>query len=255
MIAFPDLTTGMIIAASLVTCFGAFTKGVSGFALPMIMVSGMALFLDPRLAIAAIVIPTFIANLWQAVRHGWRAALDALREFRLLIGTTLVMIYIHAQWIGNLPLERLLALLGASIALISLVQLIGFQLILRPGLHRLGAFITGQIAGFFGAISGTWGPPTIIYLLAIDTEKTLQTRVAGISFGLGALMFAIGHRRSGIISAEALGLSLFLLLPMAIGLYFGARAQAKIDQALFRKITLLILLFAGANLLRKALMG
>ena len=255
MISFPDLVFWQLILCAIVTLLAAFTKGVTGFAMPIIMVSGMAMFLDPKLAIASIVIPTMVANIWQATQNGWHVAIETFKKHALLICTTLTMIFINAQWIGILNFNLLLTLLGVVITGVSLIQILGFTIQIRPDREKLGAFITGQIAGFFGALSGTWGPPTMIYLIAVNTPKVEQVRVAGLTFGLGALVFWIAHQRSGLVTPEALGLSILMLIPMALGLFLGNKAQAKIDQVLFRKVTLWVLLFAGLNVLRKAVMG
>lgn len=255
MINFPDLSLWQFVFCSCVTIFAGFAKGLTGFALPMIMVSGMAIVIDPKLAIASMVLPTIVSNAWQSFQQGGAVAWNSLKKFWLLIFITLAMIYIHAQWIGALNFDNLLAILGVSIALVSLVQLLGFKLKLDKKNAGIATFITAQIAGFFGAIAGTWGPPITIYLLAIDTPKAEQIRVSGIAFGLGALMFWFAHERSGLMNPQALGLSFLMLFPMIIGLYFGTIAQAKIDQKRFRQFTLWLLLISGLNILRKAMMG
>lgn len=245
----------MLLWAALVTVFAGFTKGVTGFALPLIMVSGMSTFIDPRLAIASVVIPTFVGNAWQGLRQGPKAAWQAINKYRVLVATTLAMIYICAQLIEGLAFQSLFLLLGVVIFVVSVVQLLGLQLTLAPRHHTLGAVVAGSVAGFFGAIAGTWGPPTIIYLLAIGTEKAEQVRIAGISFGLGALVFWVAHQHSGLITPQALGLSVLLLAPMFIGLALGTHMQHRIDQAVFKRITLWVLLVASLNIMRKALMG
>lgn len=253
MIGFPDLSLLQLALCFLVTVFAGFTKGVTGFALPMIMIAGMSNFIDPELAIASIVVPTFVGNFWQAARQGPLASWESFKSHRILILTTLIGIYVFAQVLAGLPLGSMLILLAVMIFVASLVQIIGFRITIRPQFRKIGGFIAGLIAGFFGSISGTWGPPTTIYLLAIDTPKAEQTRTMGITFGLGALVFWLAHQRSGLITPSALGLSVFLLIPMFIGLALGVRAQDRIDQATFRKATLWVLLIASLNIFRKAL--
>lgn len=247
-----DMNIWIILACFLVTLFGGFTKGVTGFALPMIMVAGMSNFIDPKLAIASIVIPTFVGNLWQALQNGLMPAVRDFWKHRLLILTTLITIYIHTQWINILNFQVLMTILGFSIMVLSLVQLLGVRLSIPEKWARIAAFITGNIAGFFGAIAGTWGPPTVMYLLAINTPKAEQVRVSGISFGLGALIFWLGHQSSGLMTAESLKISFFLLLPMFIGLWLGAQARDTINQERFRQIVLWVLLISSLNILRKA---
>ena len=219
------------------------------------MVSGMSTFIDPRLAIASVVVPTFVGNMWQGLRQGHKAAWQAVVKFRVLVITTLSMIYICAQLIEGLAFQSLFLLLGVVIFTVSAVQLLGVNITLGPKQHTVGALVAGSVAGFFGAIAGTWGPPTIIYLLAIGTEKAEQVRIAGISFGLGAMVFWVAHQHSGLITPQALGLSVGLLVPMFIGLALGTYMQNRIDQAVFKRITLWVLLIASLNIMRKALMG
>ncbi len=255
MLAFPDVSFLTLCVAVAVALVAGVIKGVSGFALPMILVSGMVMIVNPQLAIASMVVPTIVTNFWQVFATGARDAAATFFRFRVLILTTLAMIFIHAQWIGGLPLNALLIILGAAIVCISVVQLLGVRIQLSSGYTKISAFIAGQVAGFFGAIAGTWGPPTVIYLLAINTHKKEQVRVSGITFGLGAVMFGFAHLQSGIITAEAMGLSLFLTVPCIIGLLMGMQIQDRIDQKRFRYIILIVLLIAGLSILRKAILG
>ena len=52
----PELGLDIWILAVLITVFAGFVKGAVGFAMPLIMVSGLTQLLDPRLAVAAIIL-------------------------------------------------------------------------------------------------------------------------------------------------------------------------------------------------------
>ena len=54
----PDL----LIAASAVAVVAGFVKGATGFAMPMIMISGLGSFLAPEVALAALAMPTLVSN-------------------------------------------------------------------------------------------------------------------------------------------------------------------------------------------------
>ena len=86
----------------LVLCFGitlvaGFVKGAVGFAMPMIMISGLGSFMAPDIALAALIIPTVAANLFQAFRGGFAAAVQAARSYRVFILIVLVFIALSAQ--------------------------------------------------------------------------------------------------------------------------------------------------------------
>jgi hypothetical protein len=53
-----------------ITLGAGFVKGVSGFAMPMLMISSLVTFLPPTTALAILIMPTFLTNMTQALRQG-----------------------------------------------------------------------------------------------------------------------------------------------------------------------------------------
>lgn len=104
-------------------------------------------------------------------------------------------------------------------------------------------------------MSGVWGPPTVAYLMALNTPKSEQIRIQGVIYGLGALLLVAAHLGSGILRTETISFSAILILPAMAGMWVGFKLQDRINQASFRKATLLVLLVAGLNLLRRGLLG
>ena len=51
-----------------------FVKGAVGFAMPMILISGLGSILPAELALAALILPTLVTNGMQALRQGTGAA-------------------------------------------------------------------------------------------------------------------------------------------------------------------------------------
>jgi len=82
------LTFATFAAAATVTLVASFVKGAVGFALPMIMISGLATFMPAEQALATLIIPTLLANLWQGLRGGWAQVASVLRGREGERGTT-----------------------------------------------------------------------------------------------------------------------------------------------------------------------
>ena len=80
-------------------------------------------------------------------------------------------------------------------------------------------------------------------------------RIQGVVFALGSLLFATAHMISGVVRLETLVFSAFIAAPALIGTAIGFAIQDRVDQATFRKLTLLVLLLAGLNLIRRGLIG
>ncbi|MGR3289800.1 MAG: TSUP family transporter, partial [Paracoccaceae bacterium] len=110
-------------------------------------------------------------------------------------------------------------------------------------------------AGIIGGISGVWGPPTVAYLTATDTPKTEQIRVQGVVYGAGAIVLFAAHLKSGILNTATVSLSLALLVPAMVGMLLGFRLNKRLDQDKFRYVTLIVLVVAGLNLVRRGLTG
>ena len=69
-----DVGPVVMAACILLSLFAGFIKGTVGFALPMILISGLATFLPAEVALAGMIIPSVVANTYQAFRNGALAA-------------------------------------------------------------------------------------------------------------------------------------------------------------------------------------
>ncbi len=251
----PELAPEIWIIAIAVTVFAGFVKGVVGFALPMVMISGMATILPPELALAVLILPAVATNVWQALRTGWRAAVGAMRvHWRYILVLWIVLIF-SAQLINVLPEYAMFLILGVPVVIFSFLQLMGWKLRFPPEARRRVEVTIGAIAGFIGGLSGVWGPPTVAYLTALDIEKREHVRVQGVVYGSGAIMLMGSHIQSGVLTWGTAQLSATMLIPALLGLFIGQLVQDRIDQVMFRRLTLIVLVVAGLNLVRRGLMG
>ncbi|MGB7318444.1 MAG: sulfite exporter TauE/SafE family protein [Planktotalea sp.] len=253
---FSILPLSLWIAAFAIAVLAGVVKGIVGFAMPMILLSGLSTFTTPELALAGLLLPTLVTNAMQVLRYGLSAVWDAVKRFRVFLAVGAVMIFSSAQLVPILSTQALLLGMGAAVTFFALWQLSGRAP--APGntaqSPRLDALV-GAFAGFVGGISGMWGPPTVAYLTAIGTEKRQQMLAQGVIYGLGAVLLVIAHTHSGILNAQTLPFSLALLLPAILGMWIGARISDRVDQATFRKVTLIVLIISGLNLLRRGFFG
>ncbi|WP_372885771.1 sulfite exporter TauE/SafE family protein [Shimia sp.] len=245
---------GFLLAAMAIALAAGVVKGMVGFAMPMILISGLGSFVAPELALAGLILPTVLTNLVQALRQGPAAALRSVRRFGLFLGVGFVALLISAQFVRLLPADVMLLLIGGPVALFALIQLFGLRVRLAARSRPIEIGL-GAVAGLIGGMSGVWGPPTVLYLTALDTEKTEQIRVQGVIYALGALALLAAHLGSGVLRAETWPFSAALVPPALAGMWLGARVQDRIDQATFRRATLLVLTFAALNLVRRGLGG
>ncbi len=254
MTLFSALSSQELMLAFGVAFLAGWVKGMVGFAMPMILVSGLSMILPPDLAIAGLILPTLVTNGYQGLREGVPAAISAVRQFRVFLSVGLVFLLLGAQLISIVPARTFLLIIGVPVTFFALIQVLGLKLTLEKPSVRIEVGI-GSIAGFVGGMSGVWGPPTVLYLTALNTPKAVQMRVQGVIYSLGAVALLVAHLGSGIFNSQTAPFSAALVLPALIGMWIGLQLQSRIDQALFRKVTLLVLLIAGLNLLRRGFLG
>lgn len=245
----------ILVAATAVTLLASFVKGAVGFAMPMIMISGLTLFLPADQALAALIVPTLLANFWQAFRGGLPNVLDILREYRLYLVVVLVFIALSAQLVGVLPQPILFICVGLPITVFAASMLIGWVPRIAPRRRWLADCLIGVVTGTSGGVSGVWGPPTVAYLAAIGAPKERAIRVQGVVYFAGAVVLLLAHLRSGVLNAQTVPLSVAMVVPMVLGMVLGQAVQDRLDQGLFRKVMLAVLIVVGINLVRRGVLG
>lgn len=242
-------------AAFGVTLVAGFVKGAIGFAMPLVMISGLSLFLDPLVAVAGIVLPIVMSNILQVMRFSWSQAGEALREFWRYIVIVCVMIVIVAQFVTVIPTQVFYLVLGIPVVVLSAIQLIGVRFRIAPAWRRPSEWGVGFVSGSIGGLTGTWGPPTVLYLIALETPKAKQLLVQGVVYGLGSVSLLAGHLQSGVLNTVTLPWSAALLVPAFLGMQVGFWMSDRMNPEVFRRATLIVLVIAGANLVRRGLVG
>lgn len=243
------------LLSALAMMFAGFVKGAIGFAMPLIIMAILPSFMSVQMALAALILPVLVTNIHQALRQGLPEALASARRFWRILAMTAAGIAISAPFVVVLPQQIMFLLLGGAVLFFALLQMSGWTPVIAPHLRTPSELGIGLVGGLYGGISGIWGPPTIVYLLAIRLEKREMVRVLSVVFTLGGVVLALAHLRSGVLNAQTALFSASLLVPAAIGMWIGYMVQDRLDQVRFRRWTLILLALTAVNLLRRGVMG
>ncbi len=248
------LPTGLFVAALAITLFAGFVKGAVGFAMPLILVSGFAVFLPQEVVLAGLILPTLVTNLSQAFRQGVGPAVATTRTYRRFLIATVICIAISAPFADAIPRWLYLLMLGVPITVFAALQLMGRSLAIKLQHRDRAEWGLGVIGGLYGGVSGIWGPPLLVFLLSTGADKVQMIRAQGVVFLIGAVMLLAAHLTTGLANAQTLGFSAALCLPALIGLFVGYRVQDRLDQGRFRRWTQGLLVLTGLNMVRLAVM-
>ena len=248
---FSETSADLWFFFSVVGVLAGLVKGIVGFAMPTILISGLTFYLTPEAALAGLIVPTLIANMLQGLAGGLSAAYSSFLRFKIFIFSGAISLVFCAQLIPYFSSILLLGVLGVIIVFFSFFQILGIRFKLRRENIFAAAFWGGS-SGIIGSMSGVWGPTTVAYLSALNTEKMEQIRVQGVVYSLGAILLFFSHIGSGILNFTNYSLSLILIFPTLLGLFLGSQIREKINQKQFQNFTLLVLFLAGCNMIRRA---
>lgn len=246
-----------ILALAVAVMFAAgFVKGAIGFAMPMVVAGGLGAVLEGQQIVALLILPTLLTNIWQVLRQGWRPAWETLRRFWKLNLAMAAGMPLSAPLLPLIPSQHVMLGLGVVILAAAALQMGGWRPRLPEG--RGGAALevaVGFASGLMGGLVAIWGPPVLVWLVALGLDKTGRIRAQGLNFALGAAILVPTHLATGVLAGPMLPLSVLLTVPATLGMLLGFRAQDAMDAELFRKVTLAVLVLAGLNLLRRGLGG
>ena len=237
----------------LITVFAGIIKGIVGFAMPLIMITGLATFLPLEFAIIAMIIPTLLTNFQQAFRDGIKPVFIPLKRYWKYLFVTVVAILICSQLMPLLKNETLFLLMGIPIFCFTLLQIFRIKLYFFNQNQSLTEIFFGFFAGFFGGLTGTWGPPTVSFFLTQQIDRKLQLRSQGIIYLFGSIAFIVGHIHSNIFTLDAFFFSSILCIPAMFGVFIGNKFGSKLNNKTFQTVTQLLLLLASLNLITRGL--
>ncbi len=241
----------VLAAIAVVLLLGGTVKGAMGVGLPLIAVPGMAMLVDVPTAVAVMIVPIVVSNLWQALHLGWPGAL--LRRFWPLILTMIAALWWASGFVATADARLLSGILGAMVILFAGLELASVRIRVPPGGERPAGLIVGALSGITGGLSTVFAPPLILFLVALDLRKDAFVQAIGTLFFVGSAPLLAFYGLHGVLNGDNVWLSALACVPVLGGLAAGQRLRDRIPQERFRRLLLVLLLLIGANLLRRAL--
>ena len=256
MTPFSDPSSALVLIAAASIAFAAgVLKGSIGFGLPSVMIAGLSLLMPPDVALAGLIMAALVSNGWQALRGGVGQAVASVKAFRVFLIAGFVAMLAAAQLVPYLAANVMLWIIGVPVGLFALFGLLGRSIPLPGGAGPRVQAAAGALAGICGGLTGVWGPPTVALLTALETPKARSIPLQGVIYGLGAVTLTLAHLGSGVLNAQTLPLSVFLVFPALAGMALGFRFQDRLDQRGFTRATNLFLLVTAIWLILRGLSG
>jgi uncharacterized protein len=237
---------GIVLGLFLLAAFaGGFASGLAGFAMGFV-VSGIWLHLITPIQTTALIVGygfwTQGYGVWK-LRHSfrWRNVGPFIigGTIGVPIGTVLLT-YIDAAYLRG----------GVGLLLV----VYGIYGLAQPAFRprRAGVAADGGIGFLNGLLCGLTGLPGFVITIWCQLRgwsKDVQRAVFQPVMLAATVMSAISLSVTGVITAEIVKLYLLGLPALLAGLWIGFKLYGKLDDAAFRKVILVLLLFSGLALI------
>jgi uncharacterized membrane protein YfcA len=243
-----DVFTVCIILATFLLA-GA-VKGVTGLGLPTVSLALLTVVLDMPTAMALLLIPSVVTNIWQAFVGGnTKEALLRIWPF-LLMAT--VMVWLGGLLLSLADLKLLSMLLGGLLIAYSVVNLAGFGFTLSRQQEVWAGPLLGALNGILTGMTGSFVIPGVMYLQAIGLTRDVLIQAMGMLFTASTIALAVSLQGNDLLSAELGIYSALALIPAIIGMILGQKVREKLSEQLFKRVLFISLLLLGAYIIMSA---
>ncbi len=245
------MNTELLLIALAAFLVAGIIKGTIGIGLPTITISLLAQVTDPRVAIALLLLPALVTNVWQVYRGGrLRQSVQSLWPFGI---TMLVLIYVSSLYAAVVDVDYLVAGIGCMVVLWTLSSLIKAPPRIPAKLDRPVQFAAGAISGLIGGLTAIWSPPMVMYLHARRIDKDEFVAFTGFLILCGTVPLTLGYLTNGLLTTDLALSSSLMIVPTLLGFSIGERLRAHLNGGQFQKMLLIIFCLMGLNLIRKAI--
>ena len=225
-------------------------KGVIGLGLPTVSLGLLTAAFGLPQAMALLLVPSFVTNVWQAVVGGnGRAILARIWPFLLMATVTV--------WIGATALTRvnvalLSALLGVLLVVYSVMNLTRLRITIAPRQEVWLGPVIGTANGVLTGMTGSFVVPGVLFLQAIGLPRDMLIQAMGMLFTASTVALAVALQGNGLLTAGLGALSGIAVVPAIAGMVAGQLVRKRLSEDMFRRIFFLSLLVLGTYIIARA---
>jgi uncharacterized membrane protein YfcA len=240
----------LIAVGTFAFVLAGFVKGVIGMGLPTIVVGVLSLVTSPAEAVALMLIPSLVTNIWQGLA-GPHLATILRRLWPTLVGICVGTWLAVVLGVGLLTPEaagRARIMLGVTLVVYALLGLARVRFRLGARAEPWVGPIAGVATGVVSAATGVYMIPAIPYYQAIGLEKHELVQAQGISYMVSTVALAALLLSGGVLSAGNTGLSAVAVVPALAGMMLGQFVRMRVRPEVFRFWFHVGMLALGAHL-------
>ena len=239
------MTADILAAAIAIAFLAAICQSLTAFGFALVMVPLLSLAWEVK---PAVVTSTVLGTaLMIPLLYEVRGRIETSRVAPMLLGSLLGIP------MGLVVLQRIqpptLQVLAASVVIIA-----AFALYFSPGFrlhrpHMLLSVLVGGLSGALRSATSMGGPPVVLYALSLEREVERFRASLLALFLPTSLITIVGLAVAGLIDLDVLTASAAALPAVGLGTMTGAWLRARVSEAIFRTVILVVLIASGSAVL------
>ncbi len=226
---------------------GGLVKGALGAGLPVVAVPVLASFFGVPFAIAMLVVPTVITNIWQLwqFRHhrtglGWLTGLCIAAGAGIVVGTWLL---------ANLPSHVLGLILAVVVAAYVALRLTRPHWSIPLPVAARIAPLVGLVSGFLQGATGISAPVSLTFMSALGFSRPQFVFAVSALFVSFSVVQVPSLALTGILTGRLLLLGALAFLPVLVAMPVGNWLAGRLSRAAFDRLLLGLLAVIAAKLI------
>ncbi len=243
-----------IIAAVVCSLIAAgLLKGVIGVGMPVVALPLLSLFIDVKSATMLLSMPLVLSNLPQAVENGKTGR--CFMELAPVFVGMIPGLFLGVRVLLGLDADVAKIMAGLMLIGVSGITLFAPKLEIQSRAVLPAGILFGFFGGILGGVAAMSGPIVFIFLLAKGLRGRAFTKEASLFLVVSSGFLAFLLVASRQFTVTDISISAAATLPVVLGMHFGQQLRDKIAPEKFRKLVLIAVIAAGADLLRHGFFG
>ncbi len=228
-----------------------FIKGVLGLGLPTVSMGLLAVTMPPAQALAIVIVPAIITNIWQTFVGPYLRDIIA-RLWPLMVGTV-IGIWLNAGMLTGPYAPYAAVVLGVLLVIYAFVGLSKFSFKVARSDEKWIGGIVGLITGVISATTGVQVIPSMPFMQAIGMEKDELVQALGVFFTVATVALAFNLTAAGLLTAATALPGAVAMAASFAGMFIGQAVRTRMKPDVFRRWFLIAMIFLGIYLAGSAL--
>ncbi len=235
-----------LIVAGLVFALGGIVKGIMGAGAPVVIIPGLAMLYDVKVAVAIMMVPNLITNIWQIWQ--WRESLLPNQFIWSFALSGAVGAGVGSWLLAILHPSTLSLIVAAAVFLFVLFRLLHSNWVLPYATAVKISIPIGSVAGILQGATGISAPVSVSFFNAMQLERTVFIASISLYFITMTLVQIPALASLGILTWHHLFLGTCALAPMLLSMRVGRLLGQRFSKAAFDKTLLVLLVLLALKL-------